>query len=139
MNHDQAGAVLDALVAGFRTDLSDSQVESWMDAIQDCGADPDKAQEIAYRWPRTHDRFPSMAEFLTVIAPRQNLITVDPDDHEVDLGVQRRIVRMWRDSLVEVDKRVRNSGATKGVDGHWHGGPDPCPVCGGIAPRAARR
>lgn len=23
--------------------------------------------------------------------------------------------------------------------GHWHGGPDPCPVCGGLAPHLRPR
>lgn len=141
MDPSDAAAVLERLLAGYPlVDLDDRSLAAWVEAIEDTGADPIKALETARRWPRTRDRFPSLAEFLSVITPRSYLQPVeDPDDLRLNPAAGQQLARIWRTELDKVAKRVAEIGAGRGSGGHWHGGPDPCPLCGGISQTAARR
>lgn len=141
MTPQEADRILGELIVGYpRAELADETLVAWADAIYDTGADPKAATETAHRWPRTHERFPSLAEFLSVITPRSYLQPVeDPDDLRLNPAAGQRLARVWRTELDKVAKRVAEIGAGRGSGGHWHGGPDPCPLCGGISQTAARR
>lgn len=129
MDAEQAAKVVRTLIAPFpRHGLNDEGLTMYADSIEASGAEYGRAHEIAMRWARTHGFMPSLHEFLAVITPRQEVVVSDPDAVEIHPEVQRGMIEMLRDKLRETD--ARRSG--RGVDGHWHGGPDPCPVCGGM-------
>lgn len=137
MTPEQADRVLDALIAGFpRHGLDAAGRITWSDAIRDSSADFDRAQETAYRWPRTHEWFPSLAEFLTVVAPRLRCVSDEPEDPDKWLPAPDVGRRMIAELRVALAKKQHPSG--RGLDGHWHGGPDPCPTCGGMNPKLRR-
>lgn len=139
MDAEEADEILTKLLAGYpRHELDDEALIVWADAIQESGADPVKALEIARRWPRTNQWLPSLAEFLVVIAPRRyDTPPEDADDVRLGPAAMGRMSSMWRKALADVDKRIANTGH-KGAGGHWHGGPDPCPLCGGQKPTWTR-
>lgn len=143
MDAATADEILDRLLDGYpRHGFDDPTIVAWSDAINDAltatGADPNRALELARRWARTHERFPNLVEFLAVIAPRQpEPPPEDPDDVRLGPAAMGRMSSMWRKALTDVDKRIANTGH-KGAGGHWHGGPDPCPLCGGQKPTWTR-
>lgn len=141
MDAAQADQILTQLLAGYpRHDLDDETLVVWAEAINESGADPARSLEIARRWPRTHEWLPSLAEFLIIIAPRRyDQPPEDPDDLRLNPAASQQMTRVWRTELDKVAKRVADIGAGRGSGGHWHGGPDPCPLCGGISHTAARR
>lgn len=128
MNHEQADRVVRTLVEVFpRHGLDSDGLRRYGDALVECGADFDKASVIAERWPKTHPFFPSLAELLAVVSPRESAVA-DVDDVKIHPAVMARMTGMWREKMAEVD--VKRTG--RGPDGHWHGGPEPCPVEGGM-------
>lgn len=136
MNLTDAESTLDSLMASYpRHGLNAKGVEAWIEAVRDTEADPTKTLEIARRWARAHEWFPSLAEFLTAITPRRPVGMVDdPDEWRVSPVVARELASVWRQALADVDKRIAQNGVTRGVAGHWHGGDTPCPLCGGRRP-----
>lgn len=50
---------------------------------------------------------------------------------ELDRAEIREIIAEMKSKLAAL--------ASTGTRGHWHGGSDPCPVCGGINPRVLQR
>jgi hypothetical protein len=138
---EQADRVLGELIAGYpKANLSDETVVLWADAIRDSDGDFDKAAEIARRWPRTHEWFPNLAEFLAVITPRNYAEPADdPDDVRLNPAASQKLARMWRAELGKVSRRVDSLANHRGAGGHWHGGPNPCPMCGGDPPLAPIR
>jgi hypothetical protein len=128
MTQTQAERVMKALTDVYpRHGLEGDGLNRYVDTLIDSGAEFDRAHEIAMRWPKTHDFFPSIAELMAVVATRK-YVTADPDDTSVHPDVMRRMTALWREKMAEVDKRRTG----RGPDGHWHGNPDePCPVCGG--------
>lgn len=133
MDRTDAAAVLDELMAGYPwSDMDQLARLNWVEAIEDSGADPGRGKEIARRWSRTHEKFPSLAEFLAVITPHVYIQPPDdPDELRVSPALAHKLSRAWRDALAAVDEKIAQAGAHRGVAGHWHGGPDPCPLCGG--------
>lgn len=136
MNAEQADAILSALTVGYpKATLEDETLVAWADAIEDTGGDADRALEIARRWARTHEWFPTLAEFLAVITPHTYVQPVDdPDEMRVPPAVARQMGRLWRQALADVDARIAANPLPRGAAGHWHGGPDPCPLCRGRPP-----
>lgn len=136
MDRTESAAVLESLIAGYpRMDLEDATLTAWVEAIEDTGADPAQALETARRWARTHERFPHLAEFLTTITPRTYLrIVDDPDEMRVPPVVARQMGRLWRQAIDDANAKAERARSGRGVVGHWHGGPDPCPMCGGSRP-----
>jgi hypothetical protein len=139
MDRTDAASILDELLAGFPfTDLDVAARSAWAEAIEDTADQPGNAREIGRRWCRTHERFPTLAEFLNVITP-YTPPPVDPDELRVPPVVSRRIFGVWREALSVVDKKAAAIGDHRATGGHWHGGPDPCPMCGGKPPMTIRR
>lgn len=135
MDRAESTDVLDALIAGYpRMDLEDTTLSVWVEAIEDSGADAGRSREVARRWPRTHERFPSLAEFLAVITPHVYVEPVDdPDEMRPSPQVARQLAGYWRNALAANDEKAQRIGSPRGgTNGHWHGGPDPCPMCGGL-------
>lgn len=134
MTFDEAGDILEALILSYpRHGLTDAAMESWIEAIHDSRAEPDQALLVARRWGRTHEWFPSLAEFLVVVTPRQEVQPVDdPDEWRASPAIARRMAREWRIALDAAAKKAAEVSGGRGVEGHWHGGPKPCPVCGGM-------
>ena len=128
MTQEQADRVVKTLTDVYpRHGLAADGLCRYADHLIDSGADFDRAHEIAMRWPNTHEFFPSLAELMAVVATR-TYVVADPDDTAVHPDVQRRMTALWREKMAEVD--MRRGG--RGPDGHWHGGPAPCPVCSGM-------
>jgi hypothetical protein len=128
MTEEQAARVMKSLTDVYpRHGLTDDGINRYVDVLIDSGADFDRTSLIAERWPKTNGFFPSIAELMAVVATRK-YVTADPDDTSVHPDVMRRMTALWREKMAEVDKRRTG----RGPDGHWHGGPDPCPVCGGM-------
>ena len=128
MTQTQADRVMKTLLDVYpRHGLSPDGIARYADHLIDSGAEYDRAQEIAKRWPNTHEFFPSLAELMAVVATRKYVVA-DPDDTEIHPDVRRRIQSMWRDALAAADKKAEKRGA----NGHYHGGPDPCSLCGGM-------
>ena len=141
MDPAEADEILTLLLAGYpTTKLSDETVVAWADAIAESGADPIKALEVARRWSRTHERFPNLAEFLTTVTPRTYTQPADdPDELRPSPKLAAELAAKWRTALVEHDARVAELHSSRGAAGHWHGGPDKCPLCGGVPPFAPTR
>lgn len=132
MDRSESTEVLHRLLAGYPlVDLDDASLLAWMEAIEDTDAEPAKAIEVARRWPRTHERFPSLAEFLAIITPRTYIEPADPDDIRPDPETAHKLARVWRSALGQVAERRARIGDGRGADGHWHGSDTPCPMCGG--------
>ena len=131
MNTDEATAVLAALASAWpNQDLSEPTVEVWRSFLDEIDADDGVA---AAREVIGSERFfPSIARFReAATAARHARRNHDaatrglPRRPEQPIGSER-----WR-AVVE---EVWNILAERGTRKHWHGGPDPCPACGGGPP-----
>lgn len=134
MTFDDAANVLDALTCAYPTwKATDYTIETWIEAIHDTSDDADHALLVARRWARSHERVPSMAEFLNAIRPAlpsgprpasvPRGMDPEPVDADAPVGAHPRVVARIRAQLAAGRAREHN-----------HHGPQPCPVCGGVRP-----
>lgn len=91
----------------------------------------DVAIEIVERLEKETDFWPTWSQFhkhlysAQMMLPEVKKPTFNPVTPEERANVARLIVEM-KDAL-----------KVSGVGSHWHGGPAPCPVCGGLNPDIA--
>lgn len=124
MNVQETAAVIAYFGAAFPTfDPSDDTVDVWVAEVGDI--DPADAGDAMRHLVRTCDFPPTIAKFRMACK---------------EIGLRRRQGRYqalemarhpWPDELVEEIKRMSSTAAKRK---HWHGGPNPCPVCGGMKP-----
>lgn len=131
MNRTEAAQVLAILAAPHNRDVSHDTAEVWYRTALE-RIDLDTALEVAVRLVETEERFPTPARFN---AERSAMARMERQYNEyhrqlppapVDPTTAARLVAEAR-KIVDANK----------VGKHWHGGPNPCEVCGGMAPKAA--
>lgn len=135
LNADQAIDLVDALIAAFPvSDWSDATVDLYVRRLERV-AHPHRLVAVD-RAITTLDNAPTI-RWLLDTAHAEALRTGDyvaPVDPDVPLAAAAGVVARVRARLVEagaeIDRRV--PAGARGVGGHWHGGPAPCPVCGGV-------
>lgn len=128
MTPAEAAEVVDRLIAPYPGPPWPQQtLDAWTDAVARSSAGFQPSLGVADRWAEANDRTPSLHQFLAAIAPppppAAYVAGHDPDQWRPDPAVARRLAHTWRAALA----------ATKA--GHYHHGPNPCPVCGGQRPR----
>lgn len=129
MNRRDVAAVLGILTAAWPNQtLPEQTVAVWMDMLADL--DPADAQQAARTLVKTEQWFPSIARFRNeaqaAAHARQNRRAAThglPGHHRPAPPPP---------ALVEAARALLDEQSTKK---HWHGGPAPCPVCGGMAER----
>lgn len=128
MNAKEASSVLAALSAAWPShDMPEDTVRLWVGLLADVEL-PDAM--AAARVVVKQDRFfPPISRYLQECEAqshgRRNRLAAErglPRNHQT-VAPPPRLVAMLRDTLAQ--QRTAN---------HWHGGPDPCPICGGMAP-----
>lgn len=106
---------------------SEPTMAVWIDGLADPALNVDGAValHVARRCARKWDRPGSMAEFLSEYRteverrkPTTRAIEAAPTDRQ---GYQRYLAAAREAITRSADNR------------HWHGGPEPCEVCGGLA------
>lgn len=131
MTRGEAAEVIDRLIAAYpRFRLDAPALESWLHAIAGRGGDFGRARAIAAGWANEHDQPPSLAAFLAAIAPPAAYQSPERTGR-ANPAMARRIVGLLDEAGADIDER-------SGGRGHWHGGPGPCGICGGIRPAAVR-
>lgn len=134
MNARDTAAVLGILSAAWPNQaITPETATVWRDILADI--DSADAMHAARALVKREHWFPSLAQFRSEAEAhahaRRNKraashgLPASPQPPTAD--GHRRFVDMARQML-----------ATQRGTSHWHGGPDPCPVCGGIAPQAAQ-
>jgi Loader and inhibitor of phage G40P len=131
MNTNEATAVLAALASAWpNQDLTEPTVEVWRSFLDEIDADDGLA--AAREVIGSERYFPPIARFREAAnAARQARLNREaatrglPRHEDQPVGPER-----WR-AAVEL---ARNTLAERNTRKHWHGGPDPCPVCGGGPP-----
>lgn len=139
MNHEEAAGVLAIMAAPYPWDVPDDQTEVWYRAALE-RVDLELGLEAAVRLVETMDRMPTPAAFNSMVTTigreryaehRQE--TAQAEGRLLDPGVA--MPERARQAIAD----LRASFAAAETRGHWHGGPDPCPVCGGVNPEVLRR
>lgn len=125
MNPQETAAVLAYFASAWpRFDMTEETVKVWIVECKD--VNPDDGQRAMRQLVRTQDFPPPIAKFLEAAAvARQHRTTEAPalppaPVNPVPPPPQAR----------ELAAKLRLQGSLGG--GHWHGGPGPCPVCGGL-------
>lgn len=129
MNETETLATLAALTAAYPSfELSRPTAESWALALR--SVQVDDAQAVVARLIRTKTFFPSIAEFFNEESAarrarehREAAVRGLPEvsGHRPRGEEAQGLVRQLKEEL-----------DYGGARGHWHGGPDPCPKCGGM-------
>lgn len=130
-----AALVLDTLMAPFpRWDLDQAARRSWVHAIANSGARKDVALGQAEAWGRANIHPPALAELLARIRPP----APPPADPDTAMSANPAVLHRIRATLADAGKAIERRvgpAACEAHGGHWHAGPDPCPVCGGLKGR----
>lgn len=133
MNDHDAAKVLAILGAAWpNQELPDPTVDLWMGLLSDLAYEDGKA--AAKTVIKEDTFFPSISRFLQAAQAarhgRENRLAAErglPSAHRA-VPPPERLLKLTRQLLRE-----------RSTKKHWHGGPDPCPVCGGIAPEHLRK
>lgn len=137
MNRDDASQVVAVMAAPHPWDPDEQTIDVWFQsALHDL--DLDFALDVALRLVETEERFPTPARFNSERArierDRREAAERDVRAEQPSLGApgmesdaeqRRRFVAEMRGHLARIGENLKR---------HWHGGPEPCPVCSGIAP-----
>lgn len=134
MNDTEAANVLGLLNAAWpNSDLPDRTVELWIGLL--CEMEMLDAREAAKTVIRQDNWFPSIARFTqTVEAARHARRNREAASR--GLPSARWEPSPLPQALIDATRGLIAEQASKK---HWHGGPKPCPVCGGIAPSKPER
>jgi hypothetical protein len=131
VNKTEAAQVLAVLASPHNRDVSVETAEVWYRAALS-HIDVATGLEVAMSLVESEERFPTPARFNTErrrIAIRQRELerlpalppaTTTPTDAASLLAETRKMLE---------DRKANQRK-------HWHGGPNPCPVCGGLVPVA---
>lgn len=134
MTFQDATTVLGLLTAAWpNQDMPAETAELWIGMLSEL--DVDDAKSSARTVIRNDQWFPSIARFIQVAEAakhaRENRFAAQRGLPSVGRSVPppQRLIEATRQLLAEQAKKK-----------HWHGGPDPCPVCGGMkSPTVNRR
>lgn len=142
MNKPEAAQVLAVMAAPFPWDVTDDQAEVWYQAAL-AVVSLDVGLEVAVRLVETEERFPTPARF------NSERKAVDRERYEARRALeaasgQRSIPAIpltldERAGWIQEMRQMLAPFGRRGTRGHDHKGPEPCPVCGGIAPDALAR
>lgn len=135
MNADGAKLVIRYLCSAYpNQQIADGTVAVWCEHL--AGQTVEDAMNAAKRLVRSTRWFPSVAEFLECCRLERELreanfvraeLTAPKESAEQRKRVAERFMAVCRESVASRNKKQ-----------HWHGGPDPCPVCGGMKPQPTR-
>lgn len=138
MKSTEAEHLVDRLIAAFpRHDWSDATIDLYARALE--RVEHAHGQVAVDRAVTTLDLAPTVRWLLDTAhaEARRTGAYVDPVDPDVPFtpapGVAARVRASLAEAGARIDARVPAGG--KGAGGHWHGGPDQCPVCGGVGRR----
>lgn len=132
MNGRDTAAVLGILAAAWPNQQITEQTASvWMDLLADI--DPDDAMHAARTLAKREHWFPSIASFRNEAEARAHARrNARAASH--GLGAAPRKPAPPPPALMAASRQLLAEMRTKK---HWHGGPTPCQVCGGMADRPA--
>jgi len=125
---DETAGVLAMLTAAFpNVDLEEPTIELWMSALGE--VDHRDGQAAAGAVIRTEKFFPAVSTFFDAVA-------AETHGRRVREAAMRGLPRptgrpVGQDRFRRAIEEVWDTLAERGTRKHWHGGPDPCPVCGG--------
>lgn len=131
MDEKQAAALLSALATAYpNVEVAATTAQTWAGALRSVRVEDAR---VAYeRLIRTCKFFPSIAEFFNeehaARRARENREAADRG-LPAAMGVAPRPGRLTT-LLSQLREELYDSSAKD----HWHGGPDPCPKCGGTKP-----
>ena len=126
MNHTEAAQVLAVMAAVHPWDVGDDMAEVWYrTALQDVSLDVGLA--VAMRLVEREERFPTPAAFNSEVRSERERERRQENMRALPTGERRGLP-------VELLAELRAVLAGKGGRKHWHGGPNPCEVCGGMKP-----
>lgn len=134
MNRDEAAQCLAIIAAPYPWDVPDDQAEVWYQAaLERC--DTELGVEVAVRLVETMERMPTPAAFNAAVAEiqRERYLAAKTEQAQAE----GRLLDPGAPPPNRVKQAIadlRASMSQSGTRGHWHGGPDACPVCGGINP-----
>lgn len=144
MNINQAEALVDDLMAAFPgRGWADDTIDLYARCLQpvylELGA------HAVQRSITTLDSAPTVRWLLDTARAEGKRIgqenCADPEDADrslnADPAVVQRVRGLYLEACALIDKRAPRTG--RGDNGHWHGGPDPCLVCGGQIPTYLNR
>lgn len=109
--------------------LTEDTVEVWLEAVAD--VDPAVAVQAREELVKTCEFVPTIARFrkeCATVAHWRRERTTQP-------ALPTGSKPAWPDELVTDLKAMALEAGTRS---HWHGGPYPCPVCGGLNPEARK-
>jgi hypothetical protein len=129
VNRQDAVEVLGVLGAAWpNQEIAQQTAQLWLGMLDAC--EVEAAKKAALSIIRNDHWFPSVARFLQSYeseAQYQRTARADsvglPTAHHTPVAPPKRLTDASRVLLREMGGR-----------GHWHGGPGPCPKCGGMAP-----
>lgn len=142
MTPAQADTLTDRLMAAFpRHDWSDATVDVYARALE--RLDAAHGAHAVDRAVTTLDLTPTV-RWLLDTAHAEALRTgayVAPVDPDAPLAAAPSVVSGVRARLAEAGRAIdaRTPAGARGLGGHWHGGPDQCPVCGGVPGHSTAR
>lgn len=129
--------LVDKLMAAFpRHDWSDTAVALYARCIQPL--ETELGGHAVERAVMTLDLAPTVRWLIDTARAEAIRLGVNQPHMDADEPVAAnpevvsKIKQMYLDAFAKIDERVPKS--ARGDGGHWHGGPNPCPVCGGMAP-----
>lgn len=105
--------------------VTNVQLDVWIETLTD--TDPTDGKAALEKAVRTLDQPPSIAWFLAEVRSLIERRTLGPKDRPeleaapTDRQGYQRFLAAAREALERNAEKV-----------HWHGGPEPCPVCGGL-------
>lgn len=132
MTPAESATILGLLSAGFPAiQVSQETAIVWMEALADI--DPQDALPAARTLIKRAPRFPTVSQLRE---EAESLAHARRNREATDRGLPARsAVGVRPERLEEILAGLRARMAVqRGTRGHWHGGPEPCPVCGGLAP-----
>lgn len=137
MTPHQATQVIAALTAAWPThDMPDDTMRLWVGLLAD--VDQGDAMEAARTVVKEDRFFPPISRFLQLAEERCH---ARRNREATERGLPRQPPqRVSPERMTQILGGLRAQlAARRGAGGHWHGGPNPCPVCGGMAPPTHRR
>jgi hypothetical protein len=131
MNRDDGITIIARLMAAWPGhEWSDPTAEMWLEDLEAWHLE--EAMAAVQMCRRTLDWSPSWHQFLEALAAArrtqsQTIYRAEltrPGVHTPEANIEAiRLIRNWYAN--KTNMRLR----------HWHGGPDPCPICGGLNPK----
>jgi hypothetical protein len=135
MNATETAAVLAYFAAAWPDkDFPTQTVDVWVDACADL--DPIAANTAMRRMVKQENWFPTIARFRAAVAAEEH---AQRNQFAARAGLPspepvgeppKALLAAIRAMVADMKKNQRK---------HWHGGPNPCEVCGGIDPKLRRK